>query len=162
MYGRDDEDFYDRLIATGYERREIPPAHLSFVEHTQQERLVNQVGPSPADPVEAFLRQPIYFEMYNLALTRLIPWGLWQTRARFSLGAGADGRVVFRRDLDREIPVAPPVHGMARLHGIRSVVAHACGLPASRVMAMDEKACLDALRLKLSAMPVAQRQRIPA
>jgi hypothetical protein len=42
-YGRDDEDFYDRLIAAGYARREIPPElpepdHVSYAIAGQAER----------------------------------------------------------------------------------------------------------------------------
>jgi hypothetical protein len=163
MYGRDDEDFYDRLIKAGYGRREIPPSELSFIEHTQQERLVNQVSAKAADPVETFLqRQTVYFEMYNLALSKLLPWGIWNARARFEVAEDVGGARVCVRDKTREIPVSTPVQAMARLHGLRSVTAQISGLPAQRVMSMDEPACIDALRQKLSALSSVQRERIPA
>lgn len=163
MYGRDDEDFYDRLIAAGYARQEIPATELSFIEHTQQERLVNQVSAPSADPLENLLqRQPSYFEMYNLALTKLLPWGPWQARASFELTVDATGGPVYVRDTRREIPVSPPLQAMARLHALRSVTAQACGLPGSRVMAMDEAACLGALRSKLTPLAAPKRQLVSA
>jgi hypothetical protein len=163
MYGRDDEDFYDRMITAGFARREIPPAELSFIEHTQQERLANQTGAQPADPVERFLqRQPTYFEMYNLALTKLLPWGIWQARARYATAEESGNWLACRRDTAREIPVAPPLQAMARLHGLRLVTAAACGLPAQQVMGMDEATCLVALRRRLNVPVRDQRERIPA
>lgn len=163
MYGRDDEDFYDRLIKAGYGRREIPSSELSFMEHTQQERLVNQVGTKAADPVETFLqRQTVYFEMYNLALSKLLPWGIWNARARFEITEDVGNAQVCVRDRTREIPISAPVQSMARLHGLRSVTAQISGLPAQRVMGMDETACIDVLRHKLTPFCSAQRERIPA
>lgn len=163
MYGRDDEDFYDRLSKAGFNRREIPATELAFIEHTQQERLANQVGARAADPVETFLqRQPGYFEMYNLALTRLLPWGIWQARARFAVTEDSPNWLVCQRDTTREIPVAAPLQAMARLHGLRSVAAGACSLPAQQVMAMDEAACLAALRKRLATAASTQRERLSA
>lgn len=149
MYGRDDEDFYDRLIAAGYRRAEIPPAELSFVEHTQEERLVNQIGARPSDPVEALLqRHPAYFEMYNAALARVLPWGRWQLRAGYSILEEGLNYLDCVRDVSREIPVSPPIHSLARTHALRSVTAQACELPPARASVMDEAACLAALRSK--------------
>lgn len=163
MYGRDDEDFYDRLIAAGYARREIPPAELAFIDHTQQERLANQTSGDTSDPVEAFLKkQPVYFEMYNLALANLLPWGVWQTRAHYTTREETDNYLACERDTTREIPVAAPLRAMARLHGVRSLTAQACGLPGSQVMAMDEKACLAALRQRLMTAATSRRAPVPA
>lgn len=164
MYGRDDEDFYDRLVAAGYARREIAPAELDFIEHTQHERLVNQVSAdNTSDALEAFIRkQPVYFEMYNLALANLLPWGIWQARASYAVVEEAEGYHGCARDTAREIPITAPLRAMARLHGVRALTSQVCGLPAPRVMTMDEAACLGALRQKLNSVAAARRVAVPA
>jgi hypothetical protein len=136
---------------------------LAFIEHTKQERLVNQVEVVASDPVEIFLqRQPGYFEMYNLALSQLLPWGIWNARARYEMIEGSGPYLACTRDKTREIPISASIQAMARLHGLRSVTAQMSGLPPQRVLGMDAAACIDALRRKLAALASGERERIPA
>lgn len=159
-YGRDDEDFYDRLIEAGYQRREIPPSELSFIEHTHEERLANQTTPRGGDPLEIFLqRQPLYFEMYNAALAMVLPWGRWSLRADYSILDEDERHLRAVRDTSREIPISNAVHAIARLHGIRSVTASACGWPKARALETNEAGCMAALRSRLVATKAGQ---IPA
>lgn len=153
MYGRDDEDFYDRLMAAGFARREIPVSALSFVDHSQEERLVNQTLQPASDLVDRFAQSvPCYFEMYNLALTQLLPWGVWQARARFNLLEEADDGFICTRDKTREIPVALPLQALARLHGLRALVAQYCGITAAQASNMNEASCRVVLLRRLTAL----------
>jgi hypothetical protein len=45
---------------------------------------------------------------------------------------------------------------------LRSVASGACSLPAQQVMAMDEAACLAALRKRLATAGSTQRERLSA
>lgn len=142
VYGRDDEDFYERLAKSGAARREIATADLDFVPHTQEDRVANQAAPAPGDAVDAFLRgQTPFHEMTNLVISQFMPWGPWFPRAVFH-PVRTEGRLeVVRRDAAREIPLAPPLLRQAHAHGLVAVTAQLFKLSPAETGRLDPERC---------------------
>lgn len=150
MYGRDDEDFYDRMIEAGFSRREISPTALSFLDHTQEARLANQMPAQEADSTQALLNSlPGFHEMVNLYISRMLPWGNWFQRATFVQHSSADGRQIFKREKQLEIPLSSELLQQARLHGTRAIVAQAFKLSPAAAARLDETSCRNMLRQRL-------------
>ncbi len=151
-YGYDDTDFYARLVAAGHERREVAPAELAFVEHSDADRILNQTRAAVDNTVEAFLnRQLHYHEAINIFITGLCPWGPWYRRAEYTTLEHCERREVVRRAIEDEIPLAGSLQQLARTHAIRTITARLCKIPPQIFSRMDETACLVALaRLMVS------------
>ncbi len=153
-YGRDDVDYYDRLIAAGHARREIPPDRLNFLDHSSDDRVAN-VKPAAADNIDALLNRELpYHETINVVVAAYMPWGPWFTRAPYTVISDDTRLTVVRRDFAREIPISAPLQQTARSHAIRAVTGQICKIPAATLARMDETACLAQLRHKLK-LPVA-------
>ncbi len=154
-YGRDDEDFYDRLIAAGYERREIAPSELEFLEHRHEARMANQVSPGEAG-IEGWLRREVvYNEMRNAYLARALPWGPARPRAAFATVETGERWEVVRRDADAELAIPALVAASARLASLRYLVQKVARLPAPAAARLDERACLALLANRLAAAAAA-------
>jgi len=155
-YGRDDEDFYDRLITAGFARREISPAHLDFIAHSHGERTVNQFAPGSNPTVEArILRDPLYNEMHNAFIAQRLPWGPASNRARYREIGSDDRLTVLRRDQAAEIPIPPEIENQARLFALRYMATQVASLPRGFADRLDDKACvtLVASRMNPPAKP---------
>jgi hypothetical protein len=149
-YGRDDEDFYDRLIAAGHERKEIDVRCLEFLDHTDEDRLKHQVATKPITTIDDFLaRQPGFHEMSNLYLGKFMPWGPWFSRAVYDTIESGDRVTIVKRDWRREIPVPAPVAEQARLFGLRCITGNIWNLPRPVSDRLEESACLALIAEKL-------------
>lgn len=149
-YSRDDVDFYDRLVAVGHARHEIPVDLLNFLDHSNEDRVAN-VKPAAGDNIDALLNRELpYHETINIVVATYMPWGPWFVRAPYTVVSSEDRLTVVRRDLTREIPISPALHQTARSHAIRAVAAQLCKIPAATLARMDEAACLAQLRKKLT------------
>lgn len=160
-YGRDDEDFYDRLIAAGYARREIAPALLDFIEHGNAERTANQFVAQPQLTLEQrIVRDTLYNEMRNYYLGQQIPWGPGRPRARFTEIRQEDRLTVLRRDVAGEIVIPPEIAQAAHLFGLRFVAARLAGITLEAAERLDERACLILIgsRIQARAKPPLQRK----
>jgi len=145
-YGRDDEDFYDRLIAAGFERREIEPSQLDFIAHSHEARMANQVSGPVAGIEDRLRRDPMYNEMKNQFLGRILPWGPARLRAPFRTVESGERWEVVKRDAAAELVIPPPVEGAARLKAVRYVTAQVLRLAPASVERLDERACLALLQ----------------
>lgn len=156
-YGRDDEDFYERLSACGIERREIPPSNLEFIEHTQEERTSNQFDRAPNEGIEAILqRDPIYNEMYNLDIATRLPWGPVCQRAPFEVLEKGERWERLRRDKTRELAVSADSAQAASLFALRRLVRSMIGLPEKSLQMLNRQACLDLIANRLKRATQAQ------
>jgi hypothetical protein len=152
VYGRDDEDFYDRLAIAGCSRRDIATADLDFLDHSQADRVVNQIKPVEGDPVDAFLqRQTAFHEMTNVVISHFMPWGPWFTRARYA-EINSTGRVTtFRRDTSREIPLSAPLLQQAHAHALVAVTTQLFKLTPAEAARLDPVRCRQLIRQHLTA-----------
>ena len=144
-YGRDDVDFYDRLVAAGHARREIPAALIDFLPHDDAERVANYTGPDAAGDVEALLnRQLDFHETINVVVAAFLPWGPGYPQSHYTETAReAGGRLLrLRRDVAREIPLSAPLMQIARAHALRAVAARLGRLSPPEVARLDEAGCL--------------------
>jgi hypothetical protein len=144
-YGRDDEDFYDRLIAAGCARREIRPDLLDFIGHSDEARMANQFadGQTVLSVEQTIQRIPLYHEMYNGFLALNSTWGPGRARARYQEVRSEDRLTVLRRDPSTEIPVPIEIHRDARLFSLRYVAAQIANFPRKFTDRLDEQACLN-------------------
>lgn len=151
-YGRDDEDFYDRLAAAGFERREIPAAQLDFIAHEHDARMANQVDAAEPPGIEKVLRKdPLFNELTNMFLAKALPWGPARPRAHYeSVETGPRWEVV-KREKASELPIPGEVARGARLHALRRVVAKVVGIALDATQRLDEKACLALITNRLQA-----------
>lgn len=147
-YGRDDEDFYDRLVAAGHARTELAPAWLDFLEHTQAERTSNQKGPLGEHP---FLRDTAFLEIRNYFLTHALPWGPRRQRARYETLREEGRAVLLRRHRPDEIPIPAKIEASARLAALRHFVGRASGAPDNVLARLDERACLSLITKGMKA-----------
>jgi hypothetical protein len=150
-YGRDDEDFYDRLIAAGFARREIEPGLLDFIEHAHEARMANQERPE-GEGIEARLRRDVvYNEMKNQFYGRALPWGPGRPRAPFRAVESGDRWEVVERDLGAELPIPPVIESAARLQAVRYLAAQVLRLAPGSAERLDERACLALLAARIRA-----------
>jgi hypothetical protein len=151
VYGRDDEDFYERLGAAGLKRYEIAADDLEFLDHSQEDRVANQASPASGDPVDAFLhRQTPFHEMTNLVISRFMPWGPWFSRAAYT-PVRSEGRLeIFRRDTAREIPLADALLQQAHAHGLMAVTTRLFKLPPAEAARLDPARCRQLIRQHLA------------
>lgn len=150
-YGRDDEDFYDRLIAAGFPRHEIPPAVLDFIEHGHGDRTANQsIDPDP----RSFLATTAFKEMRNCFLAKIIPWNKSSRRAAYRAVEEGERLRVLARDKLSEVTVPADVEASARLWALRYFVMQFARLPESAAQKLDERACLVVIAARTT--PVAQ------
>ncbi len=146
-YGRDDEDFYDRMIAAGFARREIIPEHLNFIHHGDEERTSNQFAAAKAPSLEeTILRHPSYNEMFNLYLSRTLPWSRACSKARFTSIEKGNGWERVRRERDSELPIPEPVRAQARVFALQRIVVQTLKLSENAAQRLDEKSCLALLK----------------
>ena len=149
-YGRDDEDFYDRLISAGFARREIGPDDFAFLPHSDNDRIRSQVEEKPATTIDDFLERNLTFqEMRNFFLGRQMPWGRWFVRASYQCESKGERYEIVRRNQAGEIPVPPALAEAARLFGLRYLIGTLWGLPPTVWEKLEEKACLNLLVEKL-------------
>jgi len=142
-YGRDDEDFYDRLIAAGFARQEIPVTHLDFIDHSHADRVVNQFGASPATSVaDAIERESLYNEMRNLIIARQLPWNRSRRSASYTTRQSGARWVVVTRDKTAELVVPPEIQQAARLYSLRYIVSTIAKVPPAAANRLDESTCL--------------------
>ena len=152
-YGRDDEDFYARLTAAGFERREISPADLNFIDHSHEARMACKVDPAEMG-VEGWLHRNVVFnEMHNACVARLLPWSRQCAAARFRTTAMDGAWEVVRRDPASELPVPREAAVAARLFALRYIVKQVQGPAASPAAQPDERACLEFLIQRFGAKP---------
>ncbi len=150
-YGRDDEDFYDRLIAAGFAREEITPDLLDFIDHTQEERVSNQFDVAPASNVAARIeRDPLYNEMRNAYLAHASPWGVDRRRATFTTVQEAERLTVLTRDTETEIVLPADLLAEARLFSLRHIAGQLTGLPEVKTRHLNERACLTVIGARLN------------
>jgi len=142
-YGRDDEDFYDRLKASGFERREIPPACLDFIGHSNDERTVNQFADNGSiSPEQRVFRNTLYNEMHNYFVGKMMPWDNRSRRAVFQESHGEERFSVLRRDQAQEIPIPGEVEAAARLLALRYVSKRVAGISDESAGKLDARGCL--------------------
>lgn len=142
-YGRDDEDFYDRLIASGIERREIHPDHFSFIEHANEERMRHQVEKKRPSNIEEVLKGDVsYNEIRNLFLARQLPWSKNCRSAPFQIIAQGKQFEILERDRTAELSIPLQTMEAADLHALRYLVCKIIKLPDSAVMRLDRASCL--------------------
>jgi glycosyltransferase involved in cell wall biosynthesis len=145
-YGRDDEDFYDRLISAGFERRELHPALLSFIEHSNASRVANQFEMRPGVSFEDVIRSnTTYNEIQNYCIGKLIPWGPQRRRADFFRIDSGDRWEVLRRNQAAELSIPPDVAAAARLFSLRHLAGRILNISATDQQRLDEKSCLSLL-----------------
>jgi glycosyltransferase involved in cell wall biosynthesis len=157
-YGRDDEDFYDRLIAARIERREISPAMLSFIDHSEESRVSNQFGFKPAATLEeSILRSTSYNEMYNYYLAKQLPWGSARQRATFTPIETVERWEVLRRDQSAELTIPDQAAKAARLFSLRYLTRVTLKLSEADQQRLDEKACLALLTNRMKTRPAPNR-----
>jgi hypothetical protein len=150
-YGRDDEDFYDRMKAAGFARREIPPAMLDFLPHGDEERVQNQFKPVEQMDLEAKIsRHPAYNEMFNCYLAMCLPWGPQQPRASYEIVQSADRYLKLRRNKDRELLIPVAIGEEARLFSLRYLVGVLAKLPRPTTERLDAVSCLRLLAPRLA------------
>jgi hypothetical protein len=156
-YGRDDEDLYDRLIAKGFERREIAPELLNFLDHTQEDRISNQfdLRPNPSFE-EVLLRNPAYNEMHNLLVAKALPWSQASARATYETLETGDRWERLRRNRSDELSIPEPVRIAARIYSMRSLVSQLFKIPMAATQDLDEPKCLALLRSRLTGAPKKQ------
>jgi hypothetical protein len=153
-YGRDDEDFYDRLIAHGYERKEIPPTCLNFVAHSNDERVVNQFAGEEASSIEhRVLRDTLYNEMHNCWIARLMPWNASRHRATFLETSQEDRLSVVCRDQSQEIPIPAEIEAKARLLALRYLAMQLAKISDAAANTLNERACLALIGTRMSRAP---------
>jgi hypothetical protein len=158
-YGRDDEDLYDRLIARGWERRELPPACFDFLPHSHEERTTNQFAAEAAPSIDRRVaRDPLYNEMHNCWIARALPWNDRSRRATFQEIRSADRLSVLRRDQLLEIAIPTDLEAQARLFALRYVAKQAAGLSDAAVNTLDDRGCLAVIGARMAR---AQRKSAP-
>jgi hypothetical protein len=146
-YGRDDEDFYDRMITAGFARRELTPEQLNFIPHTDEERTSNQFSaPKTPSLEETILRHPSYNEMFNLFISRTLPWSQSCRKARFIPIDKGDSWERLQRDPCSEPVLPETVRAQARVFALQRVVVQTLKLSDSAAQRLDEKSCLALLR----------------
>jgi len=142
-YGRDDEDFYDRMIAAGFERREISVDRLDFIDHSQEARVSNQFSAAAVPSVaERIARDPLYNEMRNFFVARQLPWHRLRPQAGYTTVDTGERWTVLRRIKSDEIAIPTEVAQAARLYALRYIVAQLTKSPQAAVARLDERACL--------------------
>lgn len=143
-YGRDDEDYYDRLKVAGFQRNEIPPAEFNFIEHSQEDRIRNQFAtPDQASPEQKIFRNTGYNEMRNYFLAVSLPWGPERQRAAFTeQESPMPGGVLLRRDREHELPIPAQLLEDAKLFSLRYLVGQLLKLPETAVKKLDQQSCV--------------------
>lgn len=152
-YGRDDEDFYARLVAAGFERREISPDLLEFIGHTDADRTVNQFAEGQKlSEDQAVLRNPLYNEMHNAFIAHHMPWGPGCPSARYEEVRSEDRLTILRRDRAAELRIPDEIEREAHLFALRYVAMHLGGLPQRFADRLDERACVTLIASRTKAM----------
>lgn len=153
-WGREDWDFYDRLISAGYARHEIPPDVFDLIEHAHSERLANQLQSVDVKTLDDFLQQsPMFLELRNYRISKTMPWGPWFMRAQYETLDSVPRAQVLRRRKDLEITVPEPVVRDARQFATRALLKHLLGLPSNVCDRLDEEACRELLVQRLNDAP---------
>jgi glycosyltransferase involved in cell wall biosynthesis len=144
FYGRDDEDFYERLINSGCARREIPPSAFEMIDHTSGDRLENQISIESDDSIDRFLASsPAFFEMQNSYIGKNLPWDSRYPRARYETIGSLPRARVLRRRVDLELAVPPVISGEARKFATRCVAKGLLKIPDDKFAGLEEDACRD-------------------
>jgi glycosyltransferase involved in cell wall biosynthesis len=144
-YGHDDTDFYRRLAAAGFARREIPAADLDFIPHPHEARMACQIDPADRG-IEAWLRGNIVFnETRNLFLARVLPWGRQRARAQYRTVKKDGAWEVVRREKASELALSPAALATSRLFALRYLVKVTPGPSPGGIAAMAEPECLEFL-----------------
>jgi hypothetical protein len=158
-YGRDDEDFYDRLAAAGFARREISAADLDFIPHPHEARMACQVGPGESG-IEAWLARNVVFnEIRNAFLARILPWSGQCPRARYRSLENDGVWELVRREKDTELNASPAAAAAARLFALRYMVKQAQGPSPAPAAALDERQCLELLSRHHGSKPNRAQRR---
>lgn len=146
-YGRDDEDFYSRLVQAGWARREIPPAAFAFIDHSHGDRVKNQFEAKPPTTAEELLsRNTTFNEMRNHYISLTLPWNAGRPRSHFIPVRTEDPRrLLFRRDVAGEIPIPAQTLDAAALYSLRYLVRKVINLPQAAVEKLDRPGCLQIL-----------------
>jgi hypothetical protein len=157
-YGRDDADLYGRLMAAGFERREISPRLFEFIEHSNEERLANQAAKHRRSEtgacVDRFLsRSPAFFEMMNFYITQAMPWGPSQQRAQFESLHESGNYLELRRRQELEIVIPAAIESEAREYSTRIAAQNVLRISEEDFASMDTSACRDALATWLYGRP---------
>lgn len=104
-YGWDDDDLYDRLNASGLERRNVAQGMIFHVDHDDEER-VSGLGKGTTDNWQAFTSRPEFKIQSNKILAELAPdWSQEQNMLAFEWHQNASGDMVLRRAEATPYPV---------------------------------------------------------
>ena len=142
-WGRDDEDLYERMEKSGFDRREIRPAFLDFIEHPKEARMAQQMAPAASGiGADAFTRTTMFQEMFNFHVSRRLPWGPDRSRAEYSIVKCGDRWKVVRRDKARELSLPSDIGADARLFAWRKLVSFRTKLSWEEAAVLDESTCL--------------------
>ena len=151
-YGRDDEDYYERLQTARFTRTEIAPSELSFIEHDQEARVVNQFAPRKSGTIEELIqRDPVYNELRNMYFARSLPWSPSSKSAPYSKDSEGERWAILRRDKSSELEIPPQVDRDARLRALRTLAGNIVGLPPASSLKLTEEACVKLLANRLQA-----------
>jgi hypothetical protein len=149
-YGRDDEDFYDRMIAAGFARREIPVTQLDFLDHTHEARVANQFDTkAAATPSDLIARDPLYNEMRNSFLARQLPWNRARRTATYATQQSGNRWTVLTREKQNELSVSTEIEQAARLYSLRYIVSVMTKITTEAASRLDERACLAVISARL-------------
>ena len=149
-YGRDDEDFYERLQAAGFERKEVPPAILDFMEHSQEARMSNQVnnlGEQVLSIDAQLSRYTVYNEMRNAWIARYIPWGPTSPQATFRMIEQGTRWSRVERNKSSEFVLTPEQQAEAQLFALRYLITLLHEVSQGTANSLDAQACLRLLAL---------------
>ena len=143
-YGRDDEDYYDRLKMAGFQRHEISPTEFNFIDHSQEDRICNQFETlDQASPDQKIFRDPVYNEIRNYFLAVSLPWGPERQRAAFTQQESpVRGGALLRRDRAHELTIPAQLLEDAQLFSLRYLVGQFLKLPETAVKKLDHQSCV--------------------
>lgn len=158
VYGRDDEDIYARLVSAGHARHEIPADAFDFIEHAADDRLANHarkgLNTLPGSYVDRFLeRSPAFFEMQNLYISKVLPWGRRYARAQYESIDASSRTQVLRRRRELEIELPSSVALQARDYAIRRAARHLLNIPENEFNLLDANASRELIANWLSGQP---------
>ena len=125
-YGRDDEDFYDRLEISGLTRREISPMHMDFINHTHEDRTTNYLNPSTTsnnDHILKILKSTDYTEMFNYYIGKSLVWGPKNQSNCYKVkDSKVENYIILERDKNTEAKIPDEIKSKANLFSLKSIL----------------------------------------
>ena len=143
-YGRDDEDYYDRLQQAGIRRLEIAAEMLEMINHSNELRTSNQFNEeSKSHKIKSILSSTSYNEMKNYYIGKALPWGKYRKRATYIYTKTEHQNYIVAeriKSLDLEIP--KQVKESAKLFSLRHLAATKLNKKTSELINANESDCL--------------------